>query len=116
MAGAVDDLPGVDVWFSPDGLDWREGVATLGDDSAELPELNSLVSTGAWVFAQLIIPGDAPGVADVPVGVWSSSDGTKWEEVDAVSDVFLAGAASSDATMVLAGTGAEGGAVFFVRN
>lgn len=101
----------VPIWFSPNGLDW-EHVAKFGSDP-EPVELNSLVSTGDRVFAQLSVLGEHPAI--LPAGVWSSSDGTTWDEIDAASDLWLAGAATSGATMVLAGTGPDG-AVFLVRH
>jgi len=102
--GQTSPLP---VWFSPNGLDW-ERVATLGSASDGYRGL-SLVSTGDRVFAQLTaFAGSSDGN---PAGVWSSSDGTTWEEIDAASDHFLAGAASSGDTTVLVSTGA----VFFAR-
>jgi hypothetical protein len=103
--GQTGPLP---VWFSPNGLDWEQ-VATLGSDSDPYRELSSLVSTGDRVFAQLTV--FAASSDGNPVGVWSSSDGTTWEEIGAASDLFLAGAASSGDTIVLVGTGA----VFLVR-
>jgi hypothetical protein len=106
--GQTGPLP---VWFSPNGLDWEQ-VATLGSDSDPYRELSSLVSTGDRVFAQLTV--FAASSDGNPVGVWSSSDGTTWEEIGAASDLFLAGAASSVDTTVLAGTG-PAGVVFIVR-
>jgi hypothetical protein len=108
-AGGLSNGP-IPVWFSPNGLDWEQ-VATFGTDS-EAFELYSLVSTGDRVFAQLTVLGEHPAV--LPAGLWSSTDGTIWEEVGAASDVFLAGAASSGDMTVLAGTGPEG-TVFIVR-
>ena len=98
---------GVPIWFSPNGLDW-EPVATFGNEF----ELNNLVSTGERVFAQLTVLGEHPAV--LPAGVWSSTNGTSWEEIDAAADVSLGGVASSGDTTVLAGTGPEG-AVFIAR-
>lgn len=109
----------IPVWFSASGLDWEQ-VATLEIDSTSIADLGPLVSTRDRLFVQLwVSEADAPET--VSAGVWSSSDGTTWEEVDAASDVFLAGAASSEETMVLAGdrggigVGREG-AVFFLRS
>jgi hypothetical protein len=100
----------VPIWFSRTGLDWEQ-VAAFGTDSEPF-ELESLVSVGERVFAQLSVLGEHPAI--LAAGVWSSADGTTWEEVNAASDVFLGGAASSGDTTVLAGTG-PAGVVFIVR-
>ena len=71
---------------------------------------------GGHLFQTLASPAGLPGI--LPVGVWSSTDGTTWQPIDLSPEAFVYAAAASDDAVVLAGVAParEQRATFWVRS
>jgi hypothetical protein len=113
--GRPDEQGDVGIWFSADGLNWAQS-ATLptGHAGPPHPSVSDVSSAGGQVFVSLVAAPDETGLRSA--GVWSSTDGTTWKQLDLSPQMFMYAAAASDAALVLAGVteGTEARSSFWV--
>jgi len=118
VTSSVQELPvPIDVWFSANGLDWSSaGSIHDPDERDNFGFAAGLTSAGGRSFLSTALAVCCGSVA-VPGGVWSSVDGTSWQQTDIDADGMVAAAAEHNGIVVLAGyVGVyEGRATFWVN-
>jgi hypothetical protein len=117
VAPGVVQLPvDLEAWLSANGLDWS-AVASIQDpeDRDTFGHPFSLVSVDGSVI--LTVALSIGGGVSVPAGVWSSPDGTVWDQLDFSPDALVTAGVEHDGTAVLTGyVGVdEGRATFWVN-
>jgi hypothetical protein len=100
--GRPDGQGNVGIWFSSNGLDWTQSATLPTGLLGAYPALDDVFSAGGEVFVSLAAA--RAGQAGLhPGGVWTSTDGTTWNQLDISPEIFASGAAASDTALVLAG-------------
>ena len=118
VTSSVMELPvPIDVSFSANGLDWGRAASIHDPDERDnFGRAAGLTSAGSRAFLSVALIVCCGSVA-VPAGVWSSIDGTSWEQTDINPDGLVEAGVEHDGIAVLAGyVGvAEGRATFWVN-
>jgi hypothetical protein len=118
VASSVQELPvPIEVWLSADALDWSSAASIHDPDRRDnFGYAARLTSAGGRAYLSAALSVCCGSVA-VPGGVWSSVDGTTWQQTDVNPDGMVTAAAEHGGIVVLVGyVGVtEGSATFWIN-